>query len=378
MTIGIYESEHFETVYPVLRVLDNGINRITVYTTAAVARQLNDQLGADSNKFQWVLKEDGQSIRHFISTITDHAQQQAFDFFLFNTVSSNHWLFANMTSKIPATAFYLVVHDVNNLIKSQPGLGLRKLIRHFGKKRLLKNCKGFFSISSRTTAYLSNFINDGRSVRWFPGAIFEEANYVGMKLSAGTHIRIVVPGTLDSRRRNYQQVFNLVEYLIGKNLPIEIGLLGGASGVDSLQLLEQCKRLSNKYDGFSFYEVPEVPYAEFNKQLQSAHFIWVPSTVNTIMADGIAETYGQSKSSGNMFDAIRYAKPLLIPAALTIDKEQEEGAYIYGNQEELISFLSNLIQHPELYENWAEKALEVSRKYSVSKLQGNLVAYFSK
>lgn len=377
MTIGIYESEHFETVYPVLRVLDNGTHHITVFTTIAVARQLNDQLGADYQKFKWILKEDGQSIRSFIETISGHVKKESLDFFLLNTVSNNHLLFARMIKKNLNTSFYLVVHDVNNLMLSKPGFGLRKLVRHIGKKMLVRLCKGFFTISSRTTAYLAGFIKDGRTVQWFPGAIYEEAKLVSIQKNKDSKLRIVVPGTLDSRRRNYHLVFKLAEQVIEKQMAIEICVLGGSTAVDSAAILEQCRQLSKKYQGFTYYELPEVPYAEFDRQMIEADFIWVPSTVNTIMADTIAETYGQSKSSGNMFDAIRYAKPLLVPASLVIDKEQEDAAIVYKDLDELISILSNLQQSGN-YAIWTGKALEVARKYSVSKLQEKLVHYFTK
>ncbi len=151
----------------------------------------------------------------------------------------------------------------------------------------------------------------------------------------------------------------------------------GAIAEHSADLLEQCRQISNKYKGFTYYELPEVPYEEFDKQMRAAHFIWVPSTVNTIIADNIEETYGQSKSSGNMFDSIRYAKLLLVPASLVIDKEQEDAAIVYKDLEELISILSNLQQSGN-YAIWTGKALDVARKYSVSKLQEKLVHYFTK
>ncbi len=58
-------------------VLDNGTNHITVFTTKAVSQQLKDQLGADYQKFDWLLKEDDQSIRSFIQTISGHVKQKS-------------------------------------------------------------------------------------------------------------------------------------------------------------------------------------------------------------------------------------------------------------------------------------------------------------
>lgn len=378
MTIGIYESEHFETVYPVLRLLDNGQHTISVYTTEAVASQLKTPLGNDWNKFNWILKEESQSIRSFILSVTKHAAQQGYDSFLLNTVSNNHLLFARMTQKMPGTAFYLVVHDVNNLVKSHSSFGLRKMLRHIGKKQLLKKVKGFFTISSRTTAYLSGFIKDGRPVKWLPGAIFEETNYAQGKLLLNEPIRIVVPGSLDSRRRNYQEVFEFASLIADIKMPVEICLLGGATGTDSAALLEQCKKTAEKNRFFSFYEIPEVPFEEFDRKMRAAHFIWVPSKVNTVMADDIKETYGLSKSSGNMFDAIRFAKPLLVPKELTIDKEQEEAAFVYASKDELIKLLSDCLEQTTVYDVWTNKALQVSRKYSVSNLQSIIANYFTK
>lgn len=378
MNIGIYESEHFETLYPVLRLLDNGQHTITVYTTLSVARQLYGPLGEDRHKFTWVLKEDTQSHRSFILSMSKHAQQKSYGFFLLNTVSSNHLLFARMISQMPATSFYWVIHDVNNIFRSRLSLGLRKIIRHIGKVQLQKKVTGFFSISSRTTEYLAGIIQDGRKVKWLPGAVFEEAHFRPVKLESQEPIRMVVPGSLDSSRRNYQEVFELAEWVAEKKLPVEITLLGGAVGKEAAIILERCRETAKTTKGFSFYEIPEVPYEEFDTIMRKAHVIWVPSRIKTIMADDIEETYGESKSSGTLFDAIRYAKPLLVPKGLAVDKEQQESAFVYASREALLQLITEWSAQPAIYNSWADRALEVSRKYIVTRWQPLILNYFIK
>ncbi|MEI9807412.1 MAG: hypothetical protein WDO16_05755 [Bacteroidota bacterium] len=43
--------------------------------------------------------------------------------------------------------------------------------------------------------------------------------------------------------------------------------------------------------------------------MDTAHFVFIPSVIATKICGDIPETYGISKSSGNMFDVIKHAKP---------------------------------------------------------------------
>jgi|GEM_PF-3777254 len=371
MRICIYELSHHETAWALLQVLEVPGNAITLFVSQGVARHLHDAQGVDAQRHQWIVQGPEQSERSFIASMHAWCLDHRPDILLLATVESNHLPVARALRGSKNTRVLLMIHDVHNYFQSRPSMSVRGLVRHFGKKALLHRVSGFMSISERVRDHLAGFVKDGRPVIRLAGAVFDPATYAPATLQAGGPVRIVVPGSYDMRRRDYESLFRIAGELEEHKVVVRIDLLGGP-GPDTERILSMCRAWKGVHVKFSWYGEQEVPETEFAHQIQYAHFIWVPSVIQTSIADGILEVYGKSKSSGNVFDGIRFARPLLTPEALQVDPMQRPACFRYATSVDLVSFIASMARNPEGYVPWREAALQVSDLFTVDRLRAKL------
>ncbi len=89
------------------------------------------------------------------------------------------------------------------------------------------------------------------------------------------------------------------------------------------------------------YDTRLVHQDEFDKQLNAAHFVFIPSVIDTAICFSIPEVYGLTKSSGNMFDVIKHARPFITPQSLRISTTLESSCFRYTSIDQLIGFLQD-------------------------------------
>jgi hypothetical protein len=118
-----------------------------------------------------------------------------------------------------------------------------------------------------------------------------------------------------------------------------------------------------------FYDEKTVDQDEFDRVLEQSHFIWNPSVLNTVLEDGVEETYGKSISSGNLFDVIRNAKPFIIPAELNIDHPLEQSCFRYNSETEIAAFLANFFRGGEDYSQLAQRAITASLAFTAQNVR---------
>jgi hypothetical protein len=119
----------------------------------------------------------------------------------------------------------------------------------------------------------------------------------------------------------------------------------------------------------SYYGNEEIDQPEFDRVIQSADFLFNPSIVNTFTDDNIKETYGITISSGNISDAIRHAKPVIIPQSLTIDPWFEYSCIRYATVDDIVKFIRSIIEKPELYKNLLQATCQSAKEYTVEKIK---------
>jgi hypothetical protein len=119
--------------------------------------------------------------------------------------------------------------------------------------------------------------------------------------------RVVIPGNVDQRRRNYKRIFNKIKYFHGN---YTFSFLGRAEGRE----LDKLKRVSQSlpdHINIEYYD-SRVSNEEFEQKMQAAEVLWCPIQKETKFFS-IPEIYGKTKMSGNIGDAIKYAKPAIFP-----------------------------------------------------------------
>ncbi len=111
----------------------------------------------------------------------------------------------------------------------------------YRKKALIKRVKEFNVVSDTMVDYLRQTTHGQKQVHNIPGAVFESEQHA---LTISDHLQLVVPGSLDKKRRDYHQVFALLKAAEEKQLPLHVTLLGGYMDEYGQAIIKQAKELS--------------------------------------------------------------------------------------------------------------------------------------
>lgn len=366
MRIGIFETEHFEGAYPIIKLFDNGKNDITIFTYEKPYRQFKYLFQDDLQRYSWVVKEENESRYRFIYRIYKESKKRNIELLYLNTILDNHFFYVWMIRRLSNLRIIVTLHAINNHFYFKPAFSLRRWVRNTGKKQMIRSVKEFNVVSSTMISYLQSFLPAHKKVYALPGAVFEGRHVLLPAPSPGEPIKLVVPGTVDVRRRNYEAIFELLEQCNGRSIPISIVLLGGYYGEAGKAILQKCKAYAANHNNLHFYETEVVDQPEFDRVMNDAHFVFIPSVIDTVLSDDIEERYGQSISSGNLFDIIKHAKPFIVPAALALPADLKGSAITYNTVAEIVDMLP---QHISRYEEFARKAVTSSQHYTIEEIR---------
>jgi hypothetical protein len=372
MNVGICELEHFESVYPLVRLYDERSNVIYLFVSPRVYNALYPKLTDSSADIKWVVKSDSQSVRSFLFNIFFQSKKIKLDKIFLHTISNNHifFVFFILLWSDPKK-IYITIHEVRDFLFPRLSFNPKMIISFFGKRMLYFISHHFVTISESTHNFLKKNVSNSISTCWIPGGSFEEKFY-HMPDIPSSCIRLVVPGSLDYNRRNYNDVFDFLLKAKEVNLPVEVYLLGGYFDKEGYSIIQKCQELSIDYPDLFFYDCEFISFDLFDEIMHKAHFIWAPSVLYTMSINCVEEIYGISKVSGNIFDAIRYARPIIIPDTLNIDSFQQLSAFKYKNVNDIVSLLMDIVHDPNSYKLWVDKSLEVSGYYTFKKLRDRI------
>ncbi len=362
MKLGIQETEHFEGVYPVIRLFDNGHNTIYLFVNQETADRLYDLFGEDAKRYLWVIRLKNESTWSYCNRMIGIIKKEEISFLYLNTVSMHHVVYAWMLYRLPKLQTVLTVHDVNCLFHDKPRLSPRSLIKYIGKRLLSKRVNAFNTVSETVKPYLESESGGARAIFTVPGAVYEAKSSVTF---IEDNIKIVIPGSIDRRRRNYEMVFELLTLTL--DMPVQFILLGGGDDDYARSIWQRCSEIETRR--IAWFETRIVDQEVFDMWIDSCHFVWVPSVVETSICDGIPEVYGITKSSGNIFDIIKHAKPFIVPRSLEIDPVMESSSFRYEKVTEIKDYLNHMISHKAAYHEKAMAAQNVSGSFTIEAIR---------
>jgi len=336
MNAGIYDTEHFETTYTLIRLLDYGKNKITIFIAADLFPILKKMLRNEGIEHEWHLLQRNKLINSYI--VYRYCKRNKIDTLFLNTVSQHHILFGFLALFLKKIKTVLTVHDANSFFNPQFKIGLQSIFKYFGKKLLLKNVTHFVTLLSSTKLYVEKTFKPEQSVFCIPGSFFEGNSYELQ--STDYFFKLVVPGAVDLKRRNYSFIVQLLSNLKAQ-AKIEIVLLGGMAGNDQT-IVKQCKSFESELVRIKIYDQFFIEVEEYERQLSTCDFILAPIQRFFEGESSIPEEYGVTKSSGSFFDAVRFGKPMIISAELTIPEEIEKQCIRYHSVNELAAFIETL------------------------------------
>jgi glycosyltransferase involved in cell wall biosynthesis len=377
MKVAIFETEHFEAAYPLIKLFDDGKNEITVFTNADCYRQLQFLLKGQLTRYHWVVRHPRDSKYIFMRRMYSEIKKKKIELLFLNTVNDNFIFYAVMVAFLKRTRIILTLHDINTFFHHKFKFSLRRWVRITGKKALVSLIKEFNVISLTMVDYVKSKLPGHKKVHCVPGAVFQET-LATVKHTGLQEMNIVVPGSIDQRRRDYHQVFELLKIAEEENLKVTLVILGGPYEQYGYDVIEQCKHYVKTRNNLVFYQEKVVDQPEFDRQLNLAHFVFIPSVIHTMISDDIPETYGQSKSSGNVFDIIKHAKPFIAPIDLKVDPFLELSCIRYHRVDEIIKTLVEIRKDPQSYSDLKQSAYEASRNYTIEAIRKRNPALFDR
>jgi hypothetical protein len=117
-----------------------------------------------------------------------------------------------------------------------------------------------------------------------------------------------------------------------------------------------------------------VPEETFDKILTESDLLLVPLKLKTRSNTEIEETYGLTVGSGVIFNAIQYAKPIIVPEEFNMINELKSSTKKYKNEKELEKQITYLIINPDELKKMKIEALNNAEKFSLKNQQD----YFEK
>lgn len=370
MRIGIFETDHFEVAHTLIRLFQSPSNQLTVFSYVSSWQQLQMMPGIDQHPINWVVKKENQSKAAFIFHIYQEVKKEKIQLLYLDTVTDNFIFYAWLVKALPGVRILLTIHDINSYFNFRNNGTVRRLVRNAGKKKLIRAVKEFTVINSAMQSYLQGRLGSGKTVRYIPGSFFEEPATV-LQEPLLLPFRIVVPGSVDLRRRDYSHVFQLLEYCHQLEIPVQLTLLGGFHPEHGAAILQQCREYAKLYDNLQWFEDELVDAVRFDELMRQAHFVFAPCVIKTVISDDIEETYGVSLSSGNIGDIIRFARPAILPSTLNTGNDISHVVCSYTAVKEIAEQLLLLRDDPDKYYVYQQQALQGSRTFTLEKIRAN-------
>lgn len=367
MHLVIYDTEHFETTYALVRILDTPKHSITLFVTPVMAHVLKGLFKEDMHKYKWVIKKPNEV--SFIYRLYQYCSTVKAGYLYLNTVAHHHILFGVLCILLPKTKTILTVHDVNSLFNPTLRFSAKPILRYIGKKVLAGAASEYAVLLENCKRYLQAGLGISKKITVLPGSVYEgNPDKAVRQLLVFT---VVIPGSIDNKRRNYELILCLMEQLKQASLYFQIVILGSARTKWAKSFQKKIKQASTENSTVRIYESYFVDQVEYDEQLSRCQLVLLPLVTETTN-DAVTETYGQTKASGGFFDAVRHAKPVLLPAQIPVSPELEEQCVPYHSLHHLVALLLLYADNEKEYFRLAERAQRNSLNFTPESIRAQL------
>jgi hypothetical protein len=360
VNIVLYDTEHFETLETHLRLFDTGSNQLLVLLPEPMAERLTalGLTGSDTIHFQILPHNKAEHPAIVYRACRRHRA----GLLLLATVSFRHWQFAQVCRRLRGSVrTVLGVHDVNDAFAPLRSGGLRGWARYFGKLLLRRSVCGFVVLLEEMKQYILQQYATQQPVFVIPGSIY--------RMPTGTDadsekLSIVVPGSIDTHRRNYEPVRLLADAADPEKM--QVSIVGAATDAAPAWLTENKAALRLVTGAF-------VTIATYEAELAAANIVWAPLPETFSRPGHPAEQYGVSKSSGTFFDALRHGKPLLLPAGIRVPAILASATISYIDNEHLLYLLNALQQNPVALQRLQALAREQAARITLESVRARVL-----
>ena len=188
---------------------------------------------------------------------------------------------------------------------------------------------------------------------------------------ASDRVEVTVSGRVVENVRDYDPVLDAFENLFetyGDDLGLSV--LGRPVGGYGDRVMERCAELDAAGYPVTYYpDLEWIPTGEFERVLRRSDVLLNPIylTEETTREPAPDERRSRTKGTGVLFDATKYAKPLVLPEGFTIAEMIEGATLTYGSPDELRETIARLVENPDELAERTRAARENARRYALDR-----------
>lgn len=348
---------HCEVLLNTLLIFQTLPFKTYLFTTVDIWEKISPNI--PNEKLTVVIANKKRDVRKVIKQNIDIINKS--EAVIFNTLASHFKLFLSIKFKSPVI---LRVHNANtylNPIKSiNPKFSffyiwkdLSYLVLHglfkfepFYRSKFMNKKVTYFLFETES---IQNYVLNNGYLR--PEKILPPLPYVFTKSnkrieSSDNIVKIVIFGSIDKKRRNYNDILKAFKILAPKlQTKVVLSFLGkpnGFYGRRTIKALNKLQTKSLKINTFKKF----VSFSDYDRISSEADFIIAPTILET-RYKLYKELYGYTKLSGSVNDVIIYKKPALIPSFYPVPDPIKPHVQTYNNEENLVILLQKWIEQKE-------------------------------
>lgn len=370
--IGILEY-HYHSIYfyTLAKVCNTEKTHVTLFTTKEIFSLIESHL-ENKDQYTFILKEDRESISSFLKRVEKICNEKI-DLLFANTIQESLKDLPHYLRFKPKCKMILTVHDANTWLNQKLTIDLKRPFRTLDtiissliiQKIVLPKFDGINVVYPPIKDYIEKNKLYKKNVYTFPFILFDDNKKIDL-IKNQKKIKFVVPGAVIEQRRDHAIIIDAFENLFEKyKEKINLCLLGKSTGAYGRKILKRCQKLVEKGYDVCFFE-NFVPEQEYDKILSDCTVVIAPIKLNTTSLGTWKETFGTSKASGAIFEAIQYAKPLVLPEEFNLMDELTISTIQYTDSKELESKLIEIINDERRLHTLEKNAIETSKKISFS------------
>lgn len=373
MKIAVYETVHLDWIIPYAELLAEEDISVSFITLATFKNNLENILAQKNPRYDWHFLNPGDSIVTFYKKVYSVLKSNHCDLVILNSIDSKHLVIFMILLLSRPGKILINLHDINNFFKIKPSLSVRRNIRAAGKIALRLLANGYIVNSESMKEYIMKSHLTQKPVHWLQPVYYKPLLHCKKITVANA---IVIPGTIDNRRRDYFLALEVIQEMLNRQVPAKWILAGSPFGNYGIEIINKAKELNSHGANILFYE-EEIPENEFQQIIAECSLIFSPLVSITIIHDNITEVYGESKGSGNVYDAIRHAKPFIIPSAVAVPGEIATSCIRYTSKDNLAEQLLKILTQESVFAHYSLKAQENAENFPKERIKNMFTAAFA-
>jgi len=351
--IGVFEIDHYEMAYALLKVLSLDYE-VFLFTTGELKRRLAEKF---DHRINWIVLNTGETFPGFYRRMISEINKNQIDLLVINTIEEN---FTELASELKKTKSkkILTLHNVNFWFRHSNWFLSDSYKANKHKIGLKKEMDAYCVLSDNVKNYLSETYKPKRPVFVFPYSIYEPH-----KTNTSAEISFAVPGSIDVARRNYDLLLDCFETLHKENYKFSVFFLGFPPYDYGKAIIERSKTLKRSGLQIEYFETL-VEQSVFDDLIEKSSFILSP--LQLAIRD---EHYGKSKETGCFFDMIRYSKPGIVPEYVPVPPQMLSSVLCYSDRNSLLGLLKKIMTDEKLRSEYSKNAQKNSEVFSVENVR---------